>query len=127
MKTALRQVVGRTGEACARAFLEKHGYRVLTTSYRGGRGEIDIVAEDGGALVFVEVKSKMLPAWGAPAERVGWRKQRALIAAAEHFLAEHIARDRDVRFDVVAVLLDGDLQPLRIEHIPDAFQVEEEA
>lgn len=95
---------GRDGEEAAARFLEERGLTVLARNVRAGGGEIDLVAADGGTLVFVEVKWRRDASRGAPAEAVTPAKRRRLLSAARAFLAENPAgARRDVRFDVVAI------------------------
>ncbi|HHY37817.1 MAG TPA: YraN family protein [Clostridia bacterium] len=108
-----KHILGRTGESVALAHLESLGYRVLTTNYRCPVGEADIVALDGGILVFVEVKTRSLSSrgetsFGEPAERVDSRKMARLRAVASHYVLTHYPRAKDgdvsIRFDVVCVI-----------------------
>ena len=95
---------GRDGEEAAARFLEARGLEVLARNVRAGSGEIDLVAAEGGTLVFVEVKWRKDGSRGAPAEAVTPAKRRRLLSAARAFLAENPAgARRDVRFDVVAI------------------------
>jgi putative endonuclease len=105
--TVARQALGRTGEDLAIAELERRGYAILERRYRTRCGEIDIVADDGGTLVFVEVKTRVDAEFGTAAEAVTRWKQRRLARMARDYLARRaIADDRPCRFDVVAVMLD---------------------
>ncbi|HXC61421.1 MAG TPA: YraN family protein, partial [Nitrospiria bacterium] len=72
MSIAPRQF-GIDGESLAAEFLRKKGYRILERNYRTQRGEMDIIAEEGGALVFVEVKARRGDQFGGPHSAVGWR------------------------------------------------------
>lgn len=119
MKPRSRNVeVGRRGEELAAAWLEARGFRVLERNWRSGHKEVDLVVESGRAVHIVEVKTLTPPVLALPAEKVDARKQRRLVAAARRLIAErHI--DREVQFDVVAVVLDGD-EP-KVEYIPQAF------
>ena len=110
---------GRDAEALAQRHLQRRGLTAVTSNYRCRRGEIDLVMRDGDALVFVEVRFRSDPRFGAGAESVDLRKQARLIAAASHYLQRHPA-DGPVRFDVVAVA-PGRLRP-RIDWIRDAFR-----
>jgi putative endonuclease len=121
MSIATRQY-GLDGESLATEFLKKKGYRILERNYRTHRGEMDIVAEDAGALVFVEVKARRGNQFGGPHGAVGWRKQQQLIRVASHYMARHRIRNRDCRFDLVLILEDS-LQKRQIELIRNAFEV----
>ena len=115
--------LGRRGEELAGKFLKKAGYKILESNYRGRLGEIDLVAEDGDCLVFVEVKTRGSLACGHPLESIDSRKQRQLIKAAREYLAEHGAEERVCRFDAVSVLFGDEQQPM-IELIKDAFDLD---
>ncbi len=112
---------GKKGEELAAAHLEAAGYRIIVRNYRCFFGEIDIVAEEGETLVFVEVKSRRSDAYGAPELAVGRDKQKKISSIALHYLSSHNLRDRPARFDVVAVKL----LPAgsRIELIRNAFEL----
>lgn len=114
--------MGRRGEDLAAAHLRARGWAILSTNYRAGPRELDLVATRGGVLAFVEVKTRSGRAFGHPLEAVTRRKRRELRGAALAWLAEHGgARGRRIRFDAVAVHLDGP-RPPRIEHVPDAWR-----
>ncbi len=98
-----RQDLGRRGEALARARLDSLGYSIIDSNFRTRAGEIDLVAERGGAIVFVEVRSRSGPSMGLPEESITARKRDHLIAAAQQYLQEHGAQDRQWRIDLAAV------------------------
>ncbi|MBU2262867.1 MAG: YraN family protein, partial [Proteobacteria bacterium] len=79
---------GKTGEELAAAYLAEAGYRILERNYRCLFGEIDIVAQEGETLVFVEVKSRSSGAYGDPQLAVGRRKQQKISRISVHYLAE---------------------------------------
>ena len=101
--------IGRRGEDVAVAHLEAKGYRVLDRNYRFGREEIDVVAfeptpnDDGGMIVFVEVKARSGDGYGAPEAAVDQAKQKAIRRVAEAYLHERRLIPSPTRFDVVAV------------------------
>jgi putative endonuclease len=113
---------GRRGEEAAVVALRERGYRILDRNARLRRGEVDVVAEEGGAIVFVEVKSRRSASAGTPAEAVTLRKQRTLTRLAQAYLARRSLAGRDCRFDVVEVWLDPEGRPVRVEILRDAFQ-----
>lgn len=102
-----RQSLGKKGEQLAQRYLEERGYAILARNYRTRRGEIDIIAEDDETLVFVEVKTRQNALFGSPFEAVTARKQRQLIRAALDYLVRQEQAERSLRFDVVAVTMDG--------------------
>ena len=98
---------GREGEDLALTVLKKEGYRIIERNYRSLFGEIDIVAEEGGCLVFVEVKRRRGRSFGTSFEAVDGRKKRHIIRSAQLYLkSNHYSTDRSIRFDVVGI--DGD-------------------
>ncbi len=117
-----RQNLGQSGEDIAAEFLSKNGYRVLTRNYRCRLGEIDIIAKEGGTLVFIEVKTRKGEAYGSPAAAVTSKKQRQISKTAQYYLAEHNLFDAPARFDVVSLVIGPD-QLTRIEIIADAFDL----
>ena len=112
--------LGALGETEGARHLESLGFRILERRFRTRTGEIDLVAEEGGTLVFVEVKSRSALGFGRPAEAVDARKQARLRRTAEIYLIEHGARDRPCRFDVLEVLRSSGGR-LRYALIRDAF------
>lgn len=118
--------LGRRGEDVAAAHLEARGYRILHRNYRFNREEVDLVCfqpypryEDGGEIVFVEVKTRRGGGFGRPEDAVTPEKQRAIFRVAEAYLHEHRLDGALVRFDVVAVSFEGG-EP-RVEHFENAF------
>ena len=117
-----RRARGRAGEEAAAHVLAARGYRVLLRNVRVGRGEIDLVCEHDGDIVFVEVKARRGAAFGTPAEAVTVRKQRALLALAARYLGRTDRAHRTCRFDVVEVWLGAGGRPARVEVLRDAFR-----
>jgi putative endonuclease len=115
-----KREVGQRGERIAADFLRQLGYRILETNCRRGRGEIDIVTEENGDLVFIEVRSRLGGEPGLPEESIGPRKSAALRRLAEAYLQAHPDRAFSCRLDVVAVNLGPSGLPLRVEHIQNA-------
>ena len=98
-----RQALGRVGEDLAVAALLERGYAIVARRYRTERGEIDIIAEDGPTLVFVEVRARADDECGLAAESVTDAKRRKVSRMAAQYLALHRIVDRPCRFDVVAI------------------------
>ena len=71
----VRTVLGSEGERAAAAFLEARGYRILERNYRTKLGELDLIAEDGDTLVFVEVKVRRNDRFGGPPSRIVARRR----------------------------------------------------
>jgi putative endonuclease len=117
-----RQRLGRLGEDSAAAALERDGLRVVARRFRLRTGEIDLVAERGDLVVFVEVKARRGTRYGKPAEAVTRVKRERMARAALAFLSRTGRLDRRVRFDVVEVYA-GEGKP-RLRHIRDAFRLD---
>ena len=113
--------LGRRGEEAAGKHLLSVGYRILERRYRTRAGEIDFIARDGDAIVFIEVKSRSGAGFGRPAEAVDARKRSRLRRAAEIYLMRHGGGDPPCRFDVLEVFRSprGGLQCVLIR---DAFE-----
>ena len=94
---------GLQGEELAVRHLRRLGYRVICQNYRCPLGEIDIIARHGGALVFVEVKSRSSIAFGSPKLAITPAKQRKLSQVAWHYLQRYNLTDTNARFDVVTI------------------------
>ncbi len=114
------RALGRLGEALAEAHLRRVGFRILARNVHLRHAELDLVALDRSALVFVEVRLRTSARFGSAAESVDPRKQRRIAAAAAELLARGgLPRAARIRFDVVAI--DASVDPPRLEHVRDAF------
>jgi len=114
-----RKKLGQRGEELAAAHLEELGCVVRERNWRCPAGEMDIVAEDGGCLVFVEVRTRRGREYGSPEESVTPAKQAKLVEVAQTYLQEH-SWDGDWRIDVVAVEMTSRGKLLRVELIKNA-------
>ena len=112
--------LGRRGERIAAAYLTRAGVRVLDRNWRCREGELDIVAREGAALVFCEVKTRRGVGFGHPVEAVTPTKQRRLRTLAQRWLAAHDEHAPDLRFDVVGVLVHPS-RPAVVTHLRAAF------
>ncbi|HYN93697.1 MAG TPA: YraN family protein [Pilimelia sp.] len=118
--TKATQAVGAHGEGLAARHLTEAGMVILDRNWRGPQGEIDIVARDGPAVVFIEVKTRRGAGYGTPADAIGAAKVRRLRRLAAQWLATTGVRAADVRFDVVSVRADPG-GTARVEHLRGAF------
>ena len=117
--SAARQEFGVVGERVAERWLRRRGWRVLQRRFRNGHRDIDLVAERGGLVAFVEVKARRGLQFGDPVEAVNWRKQRELVRSAAIWIDRHGRPNESYRFDVIGVLMDGN--SVRVKHIENAF------
>ena len=103
-----KQRAGDAAEDAACTHLLEHGCRVLARNVRYREGELDVVAQDGPTLVFVEVRLRSRDTFGGAADSVDRFKRKRLVRAAQHYLAQHFGSadaGRPVmppcRFDVI--------------------------
>lgn len=115
-----RRSLGLLGEQLAVTHLQSLGYVIIERNFRARSGELDIVAEDRDTLVFIEVRTRSKTDTGHPLESVTLRKQRQVIAMARYYLlVRGVPQSRPCRFDVVAVVPDG--ESWHVELIKNAF------
>lgn len=95
--------LGRFGETWAVGHLQRLGYRVIDRNVRYRSGELDIVAHEGGDLVFVEVKCRRSSQYGSPEESISARRFDRLVRAANEYLTRNELQGSDVRLDLIAL------------------------
>ena len=117
---AAKDELGRRGEDEAVRYLEGRGLVVLSRNWRCRDGELDVVATDSDRLVVCEVKTRSGTRYGAPAEAVTSRKAATIRRVTHAWLAAHHVRWCEVRFDVVAVLVEPG-RPITLQHYEAAF------
>jgi putative endonuclease len=108
---------GRSAEERAELFLLARGYEIVERNARSAVGEIDLVAREGGDLVFIEVRSRADDSTGGAEETVGPFKQGRVVRAAAAYLSERAPEFQTCRFDVVAITGDD------IALFQDAFRL----
>ena len=116
--------LGKRGEALAWIFLRKRGYSILEKNFRTRFGELDVVAEKNGTLVFLEIKTRRNDLFGSPAEAVNWKKRQKMSRAAEAFLQKKGLENRPARFDILSILWNGTGEP-EFSLLEDAFSLGE--
>ncbi len=108
---------GKLGEAIAALYLEISGYRVLRRNLRRGPLEIDLVAEKGRTLAFIEVRFRSSRTHGRPEETVRWRKRRNLVRAVGGMIADlQVRPGARIRIDLIAIERQG--YRLTLRHYP---------
>lgn len=111
-----RRLGGRYEDMAASYLLEK-GYEIIERNYRNPRGELDIIAKQGGVIVYVEVRYRSSDAYGDPFATVDKRKQRQICKVALWHYAGYCAeKELPCRFDVIGISGDG-----VVRHIENAF------
>lgn len=108
---------GIEGENLAVEYLKKQKYKILERNFSSKVGEIDIIAEQNGVLVFVEVKSRENTLFGQPVEAITPAKVRSIVRTAQFFLVSKGKQNSNCRFDVIEILRG------EINHIVDAFRL----
>lgn len=111
---------GKGGEDAAVGLLEQRGYRIRHQNWRYKNLEVDIIADDGDILVFVEVKTRASHAYGMPYEFVDYAKQAKLTRAANQYIAA-TRYGGEIRFDVVSILYSEKNKNYNMRLIRDAF------
>jgi putative endonuclease len=119
--TKERLDLGRFGEELALKTIKRLGYKKIVRNYRCSLGEVDLVAEDGDSLVFIEIKTRKGKSLGYAKEAVDARKRRQLSKLALAYMKANRCCEAKARFDVVAISLDG--TETKIEVIKNAFEV----
>lgn len=118
-----RRLLGRWGEERAAEELRRKGYTIVAAGWRCRMGEVDLIAQKGGFLAFVEVKLRKSGTFAQAREFVDPRKQEKLLLTAQLYLSENPTRLQP-RFDVIEVYAPqgtATVSPV-IRHYEDAFQ-----
>ena len=115
---AFHNLLGEEGEKIAVRYLKSKGYIIYETNWRFGKLEVDIIAEDGRELIFIEVKSRSSEIYGRPEEAIDGVKELAILNAAEIYIRD-FNLEIEVRFDVISVIINKNKSKIR--HIIDAF------
>lgn len=111
-----RRKIGNEKEGLACSYLKEQGFFILETNFWTRGGEIDIVAKEGGYLVFVEVKYRKSDRFGGSAYAISPKKIQSISRCALHYLKQRgVSPDSPIRFD--AILIEGET----ISHIRNAF------
>jgi len=113
--------LGRRGEDAAAAHLKARGYTLLARNWRGRGGELDIICERRGTVVFAEVKTRTAGQMATPHDALTPAKRRTLARAAGEWLTQHDAWGRPCRFDLLAVIQDQ--ERTLVEHVENAFDL----
>lgn len=97
--------LGKKGEAIAKTYLENKGYLIREENFRTRYGEIDLIAQDGDEIVFVEVKTRGSTSHGLPCEAVTIKKQMKIKGVANYYLLVTGNLHSNCRMDVIEILI----------------------
>ncbi|MGD2058456.1 MAG: YraN family protein [Anaerolineales bacterium] len=117
--------IGAWGEEQAVRYLVQNGYRVLARNYRIWEGELDIIAQKGETIIFVEVKTRTSNKFGTPEDSLHIRKQRRLLRAGIQFLEEHALQDEYFQFDLIAIECSPNRIIERLTHYEDVIGMDD--
>jgi putative endonuclease len=115
------QIYGQAGESLAVAYLARQGYRILERNYRTLLGEIDVIAQHGQSVVFIEVKTRRSESFASVKYAVTEQKQKKISMVALAYLKSKGQMHRGARFDVVTIV--DPMGSPKIDHIPNAFDL----
>lgn len=118
---AEHNILGRQGEDEACYYLVERDIHILERNWHGQDCEVDIIAEDYGMIIFIEVKTRSTTNYEMPEDAVDAIRMQRLSRAAEEYLYRNNLQHNPFRFDIIA--LDGAAPPFRIRHIVDAFSL----
>jgi putative endonuclease len=121
--TSHNQVIGKWGEKIAQDYLQMNGYEILQLNHRTPFGELDIIAREGGMLVFVEVKTRTSTSLGNPEGSVTPKKQQHLVNSALYYVSELPQQYSDWRVDVIAITGKPNHGLPEIQVFPNAIHV----
>ena len=112
--------IGQKGEQLAAELLEKKGYKILHRNWRMGHLEMDIIAANKKDIVFAEVKTRTSTFCGQPEEAVDILKRKRMVAAANAYI-KYYKEERNLRFDIIGILINKDGEIEQITHLENAF------
>lgn len=114
---AAHNELGKWGEDLAADYLQRKGYTIIERDWKSGRRDLDIIAQDGNVIVFVEVKTRRNRLYGEPEESVDYHKLQNLQQAISHYVKfKHIRQE--IRFDIISIVGTVGTDP-DIQHIQD--------
>lgn len=117
---AAKDALGRRGEEIAARHLESRGLVIVDRNWRCAQGEIDLVARDGGELVFVEVKTRSGVGYGHPFESITPLKLARLRRLAAAWCEQHSGNHDHIRIDAIAVIAPAH-GSVQVEHLECVF------
>ena len=111
-----KQKIGKLGEKIAKNYFRKKGYKILGQHYCLRGGEIDLIVQKQGVLIFVEVKTRTSDKFGTPEESINYFKQKSLSRAINNYLFKNDLKDLNCRVDVISIILNERNRSALIKH-----------
>ena len=121
MRQAHRQSLGHLGESIAAVYLEKQGYSIIERNCHTPYGEIDLITQREGVIVFVEVKTRSTRSFGPPEISITPHKQDHMRSAAAYYMQQHPELAADWRIDAIAIQMQGDQKQPLIDHFENVI------
>ena len=113
--------LGNFGESLAKKYLKEQGYRILEENFRNKLGEIDLIAQDGKTICFIEVKTRRSTDQGQPYEAITpWKIRKLSQMATSYLKYKYRTLEIPARFDVISIVQDNDFGS-KIQLIKNAF------
>ncbi|MFH1552444.1 MAG: YraN family protein [Candidatus Omnitrophota bacterium] len=118
-----RQITGRLGEKIAGRFLASRGFIILRRNFSTPFGEIDLIAEKNGCIIFLEVKTRTSERFGPPLSSVTKTKQEHIIRNCQYYLKRYGLHGKPCRIDAIAVNLEPGGKLEKLEHVKNAIEI----
>ena len=114
-----KQQLGLSGEQAVANYLKQKEFKIVAQNYRTKLGEIDLIAQKGEVLAFIEVKTRK-NTYFPISDVITLSKQRKICRTAQIYIVQNNIIDKVCRFDVATVVVDGN--NYKVDYIPNAFQ-----
>ncbi|HPN73032.1 MAG TPA: YraN family protein [Candidatus Omnitrophota bacterium] len=118
-----RKITGGLGEDLAEKYLRARGYSVIEKNFRTPFGEIDLIAERDGCLVFLEVKTRLSERFGPPLSAVTWEKKKRIVKNCQYYLKTRKLLWGPCRIDVMGIKLDRFLRIEVLKYVKNAIEI----
>ena len=99
------KIIGNLGEHIGKKYLENFGYKILNSNFKCKQGEIDLIAENGEEVIFIEVKTRENKKFGYGIDAVDNRKQKHIKQVAKYYIYKNNLETRGIRFDILEIYL----------------------
>ncbi len=110
-----RHEIGRLGEKLAIKYLKQNNYKIIQQNFRCKQGEIDIIANNEGKIIFIEVKTRTNLKFGRASEAVTYIKKNHIVKTAKYYLYINNIKNFNIRIDVIEIYISSN--KYEINHI----------